>query len=386
MLFVLSSLFRRGANYVFILFLSISLTASQFGEFSALLNRFSYFLIIANLGYNDYALVKAKNETDFNQMLTNGLFLSLISFLLVLGGGIVSTYELWITTSLIVVKVFFENTFYTIILARFQYKNKLKRISWINVVYGSAIIAISLVAYSFSFNVDEYLIPISIVAILVIGLGLTSRTKLKLNIRRAKIDYTSREFVFYAFSFICVPIYMQMPSFFASYFLENEQMAIFQIAFTISNVVLLVSLSYMQFKFGEFLSNKNELKSLIRSTILILVLINGLFIILFYLIGGILIEFVYSDTFYKDAIQYVCLLGIINLLIVIASSFATALVVNEKQQVKLNIQLKTIATGILTIPISIYFFALDGLIIATLLTFTVSLILYFKSVRGYRII
>lgn len=365
--------------------LSKALEIDEFGEFSALLNRYSYFLIFANLGYNDIALVKSKNIQDFNRLLSNGLTLSVIYVFIIISFTYVFSSGAFIVASLIIVKVFFENAFYTIILARFQFVDRLKNVAIINIVYGILVISVSLIASKFYPKIEGFLLPIT-VSCLLMSCAYLWGFKWEFSFDKIRDFFQIKDFKYYTFSFVCAPIYMQMPSFFASYFFSKEEMAIYQIAYTISNVVLLVSLSYIQSKLGTFLKNKNNLKQLIWRTIQITLVINISFILFFYLLGDRLINLIYPATLYNESVLYVCFLSTINLLIVIASSFSAALVVNEKQKEKLTIQIKTIVVGFLIIPLSVYSFALTGLVLSALFTFMVSLVLYFRSVRTHQII
>jgi len=383
--FVFASLFRRAANYVFILMLSRALEIDDFGEFSALLNRYSYFLIFANLGYNDIALVKSKNIQEFNSLLSNGLLLSLFYVFVIISFIYTFSSGASIVVLLVIIKVFFENAFYTIILARFQFVDRLKKVSVLNLVYGILVIAVSLIASEYYPTLEGFLLPIAI-SCLIMSIAYLWGFRWKFGLNNFRKFFQIRDFKYYTFSFVCAPIYMQMPSFFASYFFTKEEMAIYQIAYTMSNVVLLVSLSYIQSKLGTFLKNKNNLRQLIRRTIQITLVINISFIFSFYLFGDLILDMIYPTKLYNDSVLYVCFLSAINLLIVIASSFSAGLVVNERQKEKLSIQIKTIVVGFLIIPLAVYSFALDGLVLSALFTFMVSLVLYFKSVRTHQII
>ena len=161
------SLYSRSIAGTFVLFLIAHyLSIFDYGLFSSYKNIAGACFMFANLGYADYILVSSQAKVQevklkISLFLFNAIFIGLICILCSYFFKIDSHFLFM----LVIIRTFFDGTFFALILPYFQAKKDFKTISYVNLIYSIGIIIIALLSYFLKLSLTKFLL-------LNIGLGL----------------------------------------------------------------------------------------------------------------------------------------------------------------------------------------------------------------------
>ncbi len=351
-LYPISLYARQIAGTLVILFLGRYLSVYDYGLFSSYKTLAAFWLLFANIGYNEYILVSSQNiirevQLKISLFIINAIFiLLLISFC--------STFcdlESNFLFILVLLRTFFDNIFFAIILPYFQASKKFNIISYVNIFYSAVMILITLISYEFNLSLTKFLI-------LNIGLGLFNFIQVSYY---AKINYIlalkylkklfkmlDKSIFVYIGVVLCSYLYMQIPSLYTSTFISKEEAALYFAAFTISSVISLFIIAQVQKMVPEMIkATIPQIKQIIKTNLKFIISINMIIFIFLVFFGKHVLILLYSKEYYTRAYPLLLILTLSNISIALASIYGAYITASRNQHIKIKTQIEAIFISII---------------------------------------
>lgn len=383
-MFTFSNLLKRGSNYLLLVLFARSISVSEIGVYSAYTNVIALVILITNFGFSEFLLVNSENKKRLK--LNTAIFsqLSFYIFVLLLLAALLVPLEDNKLCFLILIKLYLETTIYNIVLSYHQVEKKIKVISIANIVAGISVILTCLLYFLFKKNIYFYLITINAIYLLIF-LAVFFTIKIKFIPIKRVFFFLKEQFrvlKFYGYSMVTVPIYMMAPAVIGAFLLESETMALYQSAFSIANILLLISISLLQVDYVNFLEYQNDilkLKKAIKKSGLKIILINILFLLFFFVFGEKILDVVYKKEEYIQAYYPLIFLLIANIIFMFASITAVLMVVLKLQKEKAKYHIEFIIISIVFGFVLTYFFDIYGLVSSYIVLYSYSMFKYVKK-------
>ena len=139
-LYPISLYVRQIAGTLILFIIARYLSVYDFGLFSSYKNIATFCFMFANLGFADYILVSSKANTKeiklkISLFLLNAIFIGILTIL----GSTFYHIDSHILFCLVVIRTFFDGTFFSLILPYFQATKTFNTIAKINIVYAICI-------------------------------------------------------------------------------------------------------------------------------------------------------------------------------------------------------------------------------------------------------
>ena len=380
-MFTFSNLFKRGANYLLLVLLARSISISEIGVYSAYLNVLALLVLITNFGFSEFLLVNSENKNQLKVNTINFFQISLCIFAVLILLSVLIPLKDNILCVLVLIKIYFETTIYNILLAHHQVAKKLRVITIMNITIGLFVILTCILCYFFKENIYTYLISIN----LVYGFTffyLFSSIKIKFSPLKNVFIFIKKSFSnlkYYGLTMITVPIYMMAPTVIGSLLLEPEILAQYQAAFSIANILLLVSVSLLQEGYVKFVSCKHnilELTKVLKKTGSKIILVNVFILVLFILFGKIILLTVYKQEAYLEAYYPLIILLFGNIIFMFAAIFSVTMVVLKLQKEKAKFHLEFILVSMFFGLLLTYIYGVYGLLSSYIILYSYSTIRY----------
>jgi O-antigen/teichoic acid export membrane protein len=380
-MFTFSNLLKRGANYLLLVLLARSVSLSEIGVYSAYLNVLALLVLITNFGFSEFLLVNSENKNQLKVNTTNFFQISLCIFTVLILMSIIIPLKDNILCVLVLIKIYFETTIYNILLAHHQVTKKLRVITIVNITTGVFVVLTCMLCSFFKENIYTYLTSIN----LVYGFTffyLFFSIKIKFSPLKNVFIFIKKSFTnlkYYGLTMITVPIYMMAPTVIGSFLLEPEILAQYQAAFSIANILLLVSVSLLQVGYVEFVEYQNNLPKLIKTLKKIglkIILVNLLFLLFFFCCGEQILLLVYKKEEYLNAYYPLILLLLGNIIFMFAAITAVLMVILKLQKEKAKYHIEFIFISIVFGFLLTYLFGMYGLGCTYILLYTYSFIRY----------
>lgn len=383
-MFTFSNLLKRGANYLLLVVLARSFSVSEIGIYSTYMNVVALLVLITNFGFSEFLLVNSGSKKELKNNTTIFIQLSLYMLMLILFLSFFMPLKKSELYFFLLIKVFFETSVYNILLAHYQVLKKIKTISIFNILSGVSLVIICFICYFLNKSINTYLILIDVIYLLIFSyLFYFIKTKLKpfkVIFSFIKEKYSSLKY--YGLAMITVPVYMMAPTVIGSLLLKPEVIANYQVAFSISNILLLVSVSLLQVGYANFIEYQNDLRKLrieLKNTGIKIILINVLVFIFFLVFGKDVLLLVYKKEQYLNSYYPLILLLIGNIIFMFASLTAVLMVVLKMQKEKAKYHLEFIVISIVFGFILTYFCGLYGLVVSYLVLYSYASFKYAKK-------
>lgn len=373
-LFTIANLFRRATNFIFVVLLARILDLEMFGEYTSYAYTISLFIVITNFGFNEFILANSKNEESLKFNYTGFFLLSfviLIAFFLGAYFFEIPNYYLFI---LVGTKIFLDTSLVKILLSYFQVIKKVDKLTISYLVSSFVILIFLFIAYFLKSGIYTFLI------IYCSGLSLIYIIPLSIANPFTKISF--RKFFvnnllkvkYYGLSYVTVSMYMLIPNVLAAQVIGREELGIYQVAYSIANVILLVSISFIQYSYGKFLriENRELFQKQLKNTINQVSIIN-IVVILFLLFFGkfILIE-IYGSGVFEQSWSLLMILLVANLFQSISAILLLPLIVFKEQKVKFHINIELIVLSLISSFLLITNFESLGITYSFLVVFVYS--------------
>ena len=377
------ALYSRKIASAFIIFIIARfLTVYDYGLYSAYRTIVLYVLAIANLGFSEYIVVSAKQNTGLVRVKQIFfIFFGCLVLLCYCFSQCLFPLENHLLFILLLFNMFFDNTFFALALPYFQVSKKFKDISIINIVYSLTLICISIYAYIFKIGLIKFVF-LNVVLGCINFIQTSIRAKLNYLelFKIIKEDFKSildRNLIYFALVAITILTYSQLPALAVSTILSKEEAALYFAAYNIASILFLFVAAQSQQIISDLVSSDyyKILKTIKYNTFLVVVvnLIATLFFIIF---GKILLNIIYGNEYYSNSYWILIILALVQIFSGIGGIAGTYITAQNLQKNKFYMQIEFV---IITILLLLLFhkFKLTGIVITFALSQLYTSIRYF---------
>lgn len=353
-LYPISLYSRQIAGTAVLLLITRMLSVYDYGLFRSYAAIVGFWLMFANLNYNDYILVSSKNVVREVQ-LKIGLFICNAIFIAVLigFGGFFSSLESKFIFMLILLRSFFDGTFFGIMLPYYQASRKFNLISWINIFYSIMTIVIAGISYILHFSLVKFLV-------LSVMLGFFNFVQcsfyakinyfLVLNNLKKLLSQIDKSIFAYSGVSLCAYLYNQLPSLYASTMITKEEAALYFSAASIASIIGLLMFAQVQRIVPEMINaHVEKVKKIIKDSLRFILSINGLIFIFFVIFGKILLKMLYGKVYYANAYPILLILTFSNISIAIAAIYGAYITASGNQKMKIRMQIEAIGFTVVSL-------------------------------------
>ena len=351
-LYPISLYARQIAGTVVLFVIARYLSVYDFGLFSSYKNIATFCFMFANLDFSNYILVSTKANVKEVRLKISLFLLNaiLIGLLIALGSSffLLDSHILFI---LVVIRTFFDGTFFALILPYFQATKTFNTIAKINIVYAVCISLIAIFSYIFNLSLYKFLI-------LNITLGFVNFIQCSYF---AKINYflvfnhikrfckmVDKSILAYIGVTIAYFLYAQIPSLYVSTYLPKEQAALYFSAFTIASVIGLLIAAQVQKMMPDLINNSIEnIKSILKKNLKIMLFITGGLFIFMLLFGKFVLLLLYGQNYYGNAYPILLILMFGNICVAEAAVYGAYITASGNQKRKIPMQLEATLLTIL---------------------------------------
>lgn len=374
-----SNIAKRLTNYLLFIVIAREYSLFVVGEYSSYINIISVLLLITNFGYNEYISIQTKE--DLSKQFT---VLTLLSFLTLIFIVIISSIfpiNNKLLFSLLIIKLFLETTVSLIQLAYFQVVNKIYLVTISN--YLISILTTIVIGlntfYKFEINILVLLIVlISTISILFV-FKFVDFNRLSIKQFISELIITLKNLKYFGLVALTVPLYMAGPNIIASFMIPKEELAVYQVAFSLSNVILLLSISSIQSSFPKILESRFDtvrMGEFLKQLSIKIIVLNLIILFVALFISNWGIAMLVKNNAYAGASKHLYILLGANMLQSISSIAAITLIVYGQQKKKFFIQIELVTLSWVGGWLCINFLKESGIAIAYIILYAYGLIRY----------
>ena len=322
------------------------LSVHDFGLFTSYKSIATFCLLFANLEFNNYILVSSKaNVKEIKLNLSLFLLNAFSLIILIFIGSFFFNIENRILFFLIILRCFFDATFFALILPYFQASKNFTKIAIINTIYSCFIALIVIISYVLKLSLLWFLVLNVIVGFINFvqcSKFIKIRYFIKLNIIKKQIKKLDKSILFFMSSSLTSYLYSQIPSLYTALFMIKEQAALFFAALTIAQVTILFTDAQAQRMIPELINTSlsNQKKVMIRNCLLVWGVYLGV-IILFVFCGKYLLKLIYLKPYYINSHRCLIIFSISNLMIATSTLFGTYITAINQQPFKVKVKIET---------------------------------------------
>lgn len=353
-LYTISIYLRQIAGTLILFIIARYLSIYDYGLFTSYKTISLFILIAANMGFESYILVSAKNNIEIIRkkvalFLFNALFIILITTFIIP----ITFLQNKLIFFLVFIRSFFDTTFFALILPYFQAKRDFKTISIINILYAFLITLLAIISYLFKFSLLKFLcLNITLGVFNFIQCLVISNINVLKNFNKDfnLEQYIDKSILSFILVNICYILYSQIPSIYISTILKKEQAALFFSAFTIANIVMLLINAQQQKIMPEFIDVKikNSLTILKKEAFKIFI-ITSLIFLFFVCFGKLLLKILYFQDYYIKSYFILLILSLGNIFYGIGKIYITFMMAKQKTDDIWKLQIEAILVSIITL-------------------------------------
>ena len=351
-LYPISLYARQIAGSLILFIIARYLSVYDFGLFSSYKNVAVFCFMFANLDYHNYILVSSKANVKEVQLKISLFLLNAISIGIMIALG--STFfhlDSHILFILVVIRTFFDGTFFSLILPYFQATKTFNTIAKINIIYAVCISTIAIISYMFKLSLYKFLL-------LNICLGLINFIQcsyfaqinyfLVFNHIKRFCKMVDKSIWAYIGVSIASFLYSQLSSLYVSTFLPKEQAALYFSAFTIASVVGILIAAQVQKMMPDLINNSIEnIKLILKKNLKIMLIITGGVFMFMLLFGKLLLLLLYGQEYYVNAYPVLLILMFGNICVAEAGVYGAYITASGNQKKKIPMQLEATILTIL---------------------------------------
>ncbi|MBR6162437.1 hypothetical protein IKQ26_00900 [bacterium] len=343
---------RQMTGTLVILLIARYLSVYDFGLFSSYKSIAVFCLLFANLDYDFYILVSSKANRNEVRLKISLFLLNAFSIIFIIAvGSLFFKIESHILFILVLLRTFFDTTFFNLILPFFQATKKFDTISKINIIYGLTISCIAVFAYINKLSLMQFLI-LNICAGIInfIQCLYSSKINFLLALTKIKRFFQMLDKTIWSFvgSSLTSYVYTQITALYVAIFLSKEQAALFFAAFTISALTSLFAAARIQKMLPELINKKtNEQIQILKKNCIVMIIAFAFLLLVFGLFGKHLLKLIYLKDYYKNAYFVLIILTFANAIVGIGRIFGNYIAVIGKQAIKVRIKLETSVISVL---------------------------------------
>ena len=351
-LYAMSLYARQIAGTLVLFIIARYLSVYDFGLFSSYKNIAVFCLMFANMDFANHILVSSQANVKEVKLKISLFLLNAINIAILIAiFSIFFKLENHLLFILIVVRSFFDGTFFGLILPYFQATKTFNTIAKINIFYAIGISIIAIISYILKLSLLKFLV-------LNIGLGLFNFIQCSYF---AKINYLlvfnhlkrfykmiDRSICGYMGSTITDYLYTQLSALYVAIFLVKEDAALYFSAATIASIVGLLSIAQVQKMVPELINNRSENnKKIIIHNLKFIIPILLLILLFMIFFGKILLKFVYGQDYYQNAHLILIIYFVANIFICNGAIWGGYLTAIDKQIEKVKMKIETTIVTIL---------------------------------------
>lgn len=361
---------RQIAGTVVLLFVTRMLSVHDYGLMRSYVAIVTFWLMFANLGFNEYILVSSKNVVREVQLKIGLFLLNAIFFVALIGFiGVLSPLESRLIFILVLIRTFFDGTFFGLMLPYFQASKKFTLISYINIFYSIMTIIIAAVSYWLHLSLAKFLfLGILLGLFNFIQCSYYAKINYFMIIKHIKEIISKIDNSIWAYSgvTICYYLYNQLPSLYSSLYVSKEDAALFFSALAIAGIIGLLIAAQVQKIVPEMINaSVDKVKEIIKYNLKFILSINGLIFLFFVFFGKILLSLLYGKTYYEQAYPMLLVLTLSNISIAVAAIYGAYVTASGNQKMKIGMQTEAIFISVISLLV---FFKL-GIYAATIAYF-----------------
>jgi|GEM_PF-2705704 len=347
-LYAVSLYARQAAGTVILLLIARYLSVHDFGLFSSYKNIAVFCFLFANLGFSEYILVSSKadvKEVKFkiSIFLVNAVFWGVLTILCSSFAALESRFLFALT----VIRTFFDGVFFALILPYFQAAKKFKTIGLINIIYSIGLIAAAVISYIFKLSLAQFLIlNIILGAVNFIQCSIYAKINYFLFFGHIKRFLKKLDKSIFAFMGVTAAyfLYAQIPPLYVSVFLSKEDAALYFSAYTIANLVFLLSGAQVQKITPELIKcSAQEADKILKQNLIFVLKCAFVFLVFIIFFGGSILSLIYGNVYYSNAGIILSLMLFSNICCAEGSIYGAYLTASGRQKKKIPIQLETAA-------------------------------------------
>lgn len=349
--FAISLYSRTIASTVVLFAIARYLSMYDFGLFSSYKNIATFCFMFANMDFANYILVSSQaNIKEIRLKIALFLVNAINIGILIILFSLLFKLESHFLFFLVIIRTFFDSTFFALILPYFQASRKFNAIAKINIFYSVFIVIIALISFILKLSLAKFLL-------LNIGLGLINFVQCShyvkisyftvLKSARKLIQKLDKSIFGYMGSTITDYLYTQVSSLYVAIFVSKEDAALYFASATICSIASLIVIAQSQKMTPELIkSNYSETIKIIKANIkyVMIILITVLIFIIF--CGKYLLVLLYGHDSYKNA-YYILIIYFISCIFIANGGIFGAYLTAINQQIK-KVKMK-FETTILTI-------------------------------------
>ena len=351
------SLYSRQIAGTLVLFLIAHyLSVYEYGLFTSYKSIATFCLMFANLGFNEYIVVSAQNIVKNAQLkiaffVLNAIFLTiLIAF-----GSEFANFETRLLFILVLIRQFFDGTFFALVLPYFQASKKFNIISSVNIFYSVVMVAIAVSAYIFKLSLVKFLIlNIALGVINFVQVSFYAKINYALGVKHYKdlFGKIDKSIFSYMSVTICYYLYSQIQGLFVATYTPKEEAALYFAAFTIATIIGLLLTAQVQKMVPEMIkANVDKINNIIKKELIFIMGINTLVFLFFVFFGKWLLLLLYGQEYYLKAYPLLLILTISNISIALAAIYGAYITASGNQHLKIRMQIEAIFIAIISLAI-----------------------------------
>lgn len=351
-LYPISLYSRQIAGTLILFIIARYLYVYDFGLFSSYKNIATFCFMFANLDFSNYILVSSKANVKevklkISLFLLNAIFIGTIIAL----GSTFFYLDSHILFCLVVIRTFFDGTFFALILPYFQATKTFSTLAKINIVYAICISLIAIFSYIFKLSLYKFLLlNISLGLINFIQCSYFAKINYFLVFNHIKRFFKMVDISIWAYVGVSIAyfLYAQIPSLYVSTYLPKEQAALYFSAFTIASVIGLLISAQIQKMMPDLINNSiDNIKIILKKNLKIMLFITGGLFLFMLLFGKLILLLLYGQNYYGNAYPILLILMFGNICVAEAGVYGAYITASGNQKRKIPMQLEATSLTIL---------------------------------------
>lgn len=344
--YALSLYARQISGNLAIILIARYMAVYDYGLFSSYKSIATFALLFANLSFADYILVSSQAKVAEVKLKLSLFLVYALSIIFAIAlFSLFFNFESHILFILVLLRTFFDATFFKLILPYFQAAKRFNTIAWINIIYSAFIMLIAMFAFLLKLSLLHFLI-LNVLLGLINFIQCSFYTKLNFlllfkSFKRIlmKIDKKILDFIGIT---IGTYLYAQIAPLFISTMVEKEQAALYFSSFTIANIVMLLISAQTQKMVPEMIKNTvPNIKIILCKNLKMIMIITNLLFIFMVFFGKIILKLVYGQDYYTNGYFVLLILMLANIAVAESSIYGAYIVSSNNVNKVLPILLQT---------------------------------------------
>ena len=355
-LYAISLYARTIAGTIVLFIIARYLSVYDYGLFSSYKNIASFCFMLANLGFADYILVSSKaNHNEVKLKISLFLINAILIAILICLGGNLCNLESKLLFTLVVIRTFFDGTFFALILPYFQATKKFNVIATINIIYAICITCIAILSYILKLSLIKFLVLNIVLGFInFIQCSYYAKINYFLFINNIKRFFKMLDKSIFAYIGVTIAYYLyaQIPSLYVSIYLPKEQAALYFSALTIASIISLLLGAQTQKMVPEMIkASTTEVKPIIKNNLIFILSVTFIVFIFIIIFGKLLLKLLYGQEYYTNGYLVLLILMFGNIGVAEAAVFGAYITASGNQKMKIPMQLEATAITVLGLAI-----------------------------------